>query len=188
MLILRPPDANSRLIEKNSDAGKDWRQEEKGKTEDETVGWHHRLEFEQARGVGDGQGNLACCRWWGHKESDTTEWLNSTEPNVHVSIYDRSSYVELLDQKIGPTLLNSFPRLYQVTLPNVHVSSFDLHIWQHSVPVWYRYISISWCPLISTEGTRCCISFLVTYFLLCEVLIQTFWFFYTWSFSSPFFF
>ena len=72
-------------------------------------------------------------------------------------------------------------------LPNVHVSSFDLHTWQHSVSVWYRYIDISWCPLISTEGTWCCISFVVTYFLLCEVLIQTFWFFYSWSFF-PFFF
>ena len=53
---------------------------EKGMTEDELVGWHHRLnghEFEQAPGVGDGQGSLACCSPWGHKESDTTERLNS---------------------------------------------------------------------------------------------------------------
>ena len=64
------------------DAGKDWRQEETGTTEDEMVGWHHRLdghEFEQALGVGDGQGSLACCSPWGHKESDTTEQLNWTE-------------------------------------------------------------------------------------------------------------
>ena len=56
--------------------GKDLRQEEKGMTEDEMVGWHHRLdghEFEQARGVGDGQGSLACCSPWGRKESDVTE-------------------------------------------------------------------------------------------------------------------
>ena len=62
----------------DADAGKDWRQE-KGMTEDEMVGWHHWLdghEFEQALGVGDGQGNLTCCSPWGHKESDTTEWLN----------------------------------------------------------------------------------------------------------------
>ena len=54
-------------LEKNSDAGRDWGQEEKGNTEDEMVGWHHRLnghEFEQALGVGDGQGNLACCSPW----------------------------------------------------------------------------------------------------------------------------
>ena len=56
----------------------DWRQEEKGRTEDEMVGWHHQLdryEFEWTPGVGDGQGGLACCSPWGHKESDTTEWL-----------------------------------------------------------------------------------------------------------------
>ena len=61
------------------DAGKDWRQEEKGTTEDELVGWHHRLEgleFEQAPGVGDGQGCLACCNLWGRKESDATKRLN----------------------------------------------------------------------------------------------------------------
>ena len=62
--------------------GKDWRQQEQGTTEDEMVGWHHQLEgheFEQAPGVGDGQGSLACCSPWGHKESDTTEQLNWTE-------------------------------------------------------------------------------------------------------------
>ena len=60
--ILWPPDGKSRLIEKDPDAGKDWEKEEKGTTEDEMVGWHHRLneqEFEQAQGVGDGQGSLA---------------------------------------------------------------------------------------------------------------------------------
>ena len=65
--ILWPPDAKSWLIWKNPDAGKDWRQEEKGTTEDEMVGWHHWLnghEFEQTPGVGDGQGGLACCSPW----------------------------------------------------------------------------------------------------------------------------
>ena len=77
--ILWPPDVKNWLVGKDPDAGKDWRQEEKGTTEDEMVGWHHRLsghEFEQAPGVGDGQGSLACCRPWGHKESVTTERLN----------------------------------------------------------------------------------------------------------------
>ena len=77
--ILWPPDAENWLIGKDPDAEKDWEQEEKGMTEDEMVGWHHRLdghEFEQAPGVGDGQGSLACCSPWGHKELDTTEWLN----------------------------------------------------------------------------------------------------------------
>ena len=62
--ILWPPDVKNWLIGKDPDAGKDWRQEEKGMTEDEMVGWHQRLdgrEFEQAPGVDDGQGSLACC-------------------------------------------------------------------------------------------------------------------------------
>ena len=72
------------------DAGKDWRQEEKGTAVDGVVGWHHRLdghEFEQAPGVGDGQGGLACCGPRGRKESDTTERLNWTELNAYVRIY-----------------------------------------------------------------------------------------------------
>ena len=80
--ILWPPDAKNWLIWKDPDAGKDWRQEEKGTTEDEMVGWHHQLdghEFEQALGVGDGQGSLVCCSPWGRKESDTTEQLNWIE-------------------------------------------------------------------------------------------------------------
>ena len=74
--VLWPPDAKSCLIGKNSDAGRDWGQEEKEMTEDEMAGWHHQLdghEFNSTPGVGDGQGGLACCDSWGHKESDTTE-------------------------------------------------------------------------------------------------------------------
>ena len=76
--ILWPPDAKNWLIGKDSDAGKDWRQEEKGVTEDEMVGWHHRLnrhEFQQALGDGEGQGSQACCSPWGGKELDTTDPL-----------------------------------------------------------------------------------------------------------------
>ena len=79
--VLWPPDEKSWLIGKDSDAGKDWRWEEKGTTEDEMVGWHHQLdghEFEQTLGVDDGQGGLACCSPWGHKGSDMTERLNWT--------------------------------------------------------------------------------------------------------------
>ena len=80
--ILWPPDVKSWLIRKDRDTGKDWRQEEKGTTEDEMVAWHHQRdghEFEQASGIGDGQGSLACCSPRGHKESDMTERLNWTE-------------------------------------------------------------------------------------------------------------
>ena len=81
-LILWPPDLKNWLIGKDPDAGQDWRQEEKEMTEDEMVGWHHQFnghEFDQAPGVGDGQGILSCCSPWGHKESDTTEWVNWSE-------------------------------------------------------------------------------------------------------------
>ena len=80
--ILCPPHAKSWLIGKDLDAGKDWGQEEKGMTEDEMVGWHHQLnghEFGWTPGVGDGEGGLACCNSWGHKESHTAERLNWTD-------------------------------------------------------------------------------------------------------------
>ena len=79
--ILWPPDAKNWLTGKDPEAGKDWRQE-KGMTEDEMVGWHHRLnghEIEQAPEVGDGQGGLVCYSPWGCKESEVTEQLNWTE-------------------------------------------------------------------------------------------------------------
>ena len=90
--ILGPPDANNWLIRKDLDAGENWRQEEKGTTEDEMVGWHHQLdgyEFEHASGVGDTQGCLVCYSPWGHKELDLTEWLNyiSIYSSVYISIH-----------------------------------------------------------------------------------------------------
>ena len=85
--IIWPPDAKSRLTGKDPDAGKDWRQEEKGMTEDEMVGWHHRLngyEFEQAPEDGGRQGGLACYSPWGHKESDRTEQGNNNNKELSV--------------------------------------------------------------------------------------------------------
>ena len=73
--ILQPPDVTTCFYRKDPDAGKGWEQEEKGMTEDDMVGWYHRLnghEFEQALGVGDGQAGLVCCSPWGCKESDKT--------------------------------------------------------------------------------------------------------------------
>ena len=80
--ILWPPDAKSWFIWKDPDAGKDWRQEQKGMTEDEMVRWHHWFSvhgFGWTLGIIDGQGDLACCVSWDRKESDMTEWLNWTE-------------------------------------------------------------------------------------------------------------
>ena len=84
--ILWPTVVKSWLIGKDPDVGsfpgEDWGQEEKGMTEDEMAGWHHRLdapEFWWTLGVCDGQGGLACCNSWGCKELDTTEQLNWTQ-------------------------------------------------------------------------------------------------------------
>ena len=80
--VLWPPHAKSWLNGKDSDAGRDCGQEEKGTIEDEMAGWHHwldGLESQWTLGVGDGQGGLAYCDSWGREESDTTEWLNWTE-------------------------------------------------------------------------------------------------------------
>ena len=79
--ILRSPDVKNWLVGKNPDARKHWGQEEKGMTGDEIVGWHHRINghgFLWTPGVGDGQGGLAWCSSWGHKEWDMTERLNYT--------------------------------------------------------------------------------------------------------------
>ena len=89
--ILWPPDAKNWPIGKDPDAGKDWRPEEKGMTEDEMVGWHHQLEgyeFEQVLGAGYGQGSLAYCSAWGRKELDTTErWTELKYIYLHIQLY-----------------------------------------------------------------------------------------------------
>ena len=94
--VLWPPDAKSWLTWKDPDAGKDWRREQKGMTEDEVVGWHHRLnghEFEQTPGVGDGLEGLVCCGSWGHQELDATERLKWTELNsILESFVDYKGY------------------------------------------------------------------------------------------------
>ena len=84
---LWPPDVKNWLLGKDPDAGEDWRWEEKRTTEDEMVGWHHRLnghEFEQALRDDQGQGSLVCGTPWGHKESDTTVWLNWSNSRLSV--------------------------------------------------------------------------------------------------------
>ena len=94
--ILWPPDSKNWLIGKDPDAGKDWRQEEKGMTEDEMVWWHHQLnrhEFEQALGVGDGHGSLACCTPWVAKSR--TRLSNWTGLSPYLSIYPAISFSNL---------------------------------------------------------------------------------------------
>ena len=105
--ILWPPDVKNWLIGKAPDAGKDWRREEKGMTEDEMFGWHHQLnghEFEQAPGVGEGQGSLACCSPWAHKASDRTERLNWTIKHLsHILKY------KVFYQHVDFITINLFP-------------------------------------------------------------------------------
>ena len=96
--ILGPPNAKNWLTGKDPDTGKHWSQEEKGTTEGEIVGWQHCLdghEFEQALGVGDGQGSLVFCSPWGHKELDMTE-LTLIESYVHqVTLWVQSAMFPL---------------------------------------------------------------------------------------------
>ena len=108
--VLWPPNVKNWLILKGPDDVKDWRQEKKGMTENEMVGWHHRLdgpEFEWASGVGDGQRSLACCSPWNCNESDTTEWLNWTEHTQH-----RRLMVERSDKTWSTGEGNSKPLWY----------------------------------------------------------------------------
>ena len=87
--VLRPPHAKRWLIGKDSDAGRDWGQEEKGMKEDEMAGWHHRLngrKFEWTPGDIDGQRGLTCCDSWHRKNSDSTERLNWTEPYFFLTV------------------------------------------------------------------------------------------------------
>ena len=107
--ILWPPYVKNWLIWRDPDAGKDWRREEKGTTEDEMVGWMasptNGHEFEQTQGDGKGQGSLACCSPWGRKESDTIEWLNWTE---HGSTHQNKTQfpLSLSHQEVSISLLS----------------------------------------------------------------------------------
>ena len=124
--ILWAPDGKSQLIGKDPDAGKDWRREEKGMTEDEMLGWHHWLngpEFVQTPGDG-GQGSPMCCSPWGHKESDKTEWLNWTEQLLYngVSVSAVQQNESALCIHISVLIWISFPFRYQRALQQVCIS------------------------------------------------------------------
>ena len=139
--ILWPSDSKNWLLGKDPNAGKDWRQEEKGMTEDEMVGWHHWCdghEFEQALEGGDGQGSLACCSPWGCKESDTTErlnwtsWLN-TNFSYHTSkLCGFQSFWNL----VQPFVSTTFP----VVL--LHVIALDLAPYIHWFTTTYYWVAI----------------------------------------------
>ena len=120
--VLWPTDVKNWLIRKDPDSGKDWRWEN-GMTEDEMVGWHHRLdghEFEWTLGVGDGQGGLAYCDSWGCTESDTTEQLNWTD-----------SACEILIPSAGlePGIWQWKPRILTTRQPGNPIKQGVLNLW-----------------------------------------------------------
>ena len=119
--VLWPPHTKSWLIGKASDAGRDWGQEEKGKTEDEMAGWHHWLNGHESKwtlGVGDGQGGLACCNSCGRKESDTIERLNWTDLNkIHsISSYYFSTGIGMWQWSYLMVRMLRFPAVYLLVL------------------------------------------------------------------------
>ena len=126
--VLWPPYMKSWLIGKDSDAGRDWGQEEKGMTEDEMAGWHHRLngrEFEWTPGVGDGQGGLACCNSWGHRVGhDWATELNWCPQMDKEEEMERDFMCLLPLSSIGQCLPNGSSGLYLtgqiVEVPRVH--------------------------------------------------------------------
>ena len=131
--ILWPLDVKNWLIGKDLDAGKDWRQEEKGTTEHEMVGWHQWFsghDSEQALGVGDGQGGLVCCSPWGHEESDTTEWLKWTELSQSYGFSNSNVWIWELDHKEGLAPKNWC--FWTVVLEKTLESPFD---WKEIQPI-----------------------------------------------------
>ena len=147
--ILWPADAKNWLIGKDPNAGKDGMQEKKGTTEDEMIGWHHRLdgqESEQALGgVGDGQGSLVCCRPWGCKESNTTVQLNWTEIHSHllllatllcqISLQTLSNLIFPTNQWEREVFLSSVCYMMKLLKPK------ELNVWGSSVELRIKL----WC-------------------------------------------
>ena len=139
---------------KDSDAGRDWGQEEKGTTEDEMAGWHHRLnghEFEWTSGVGDGQGGLVCCDSWGRKESDTTEWLNWLTDwcdfYVQVSYHKHKALTHIISGSVSSVTRNDqiFPSQY-----SFHVRCW--HITFHKIPSASQFKML--VDTVELEGER----------------------------------
>ena len=145
--VLWPPHTKSWLIGKDSDAGRDWGQEEKGTTEDEMAGWHHQLNghrFEWTPGDGDGQGGLACCNSWGCRvehnwatELNWTEWLMML--NILSCAYLPSINICLLDEVFD----------YFLLLAHFLIGWFIFFIWIFRVlNIIYSGYPCLWCIIL----------------------------------------
>ena len=133
------------LIWKDPDAGKEWRWEEMGTTDDEMVGWHHWFKCEEAPGVGDGQGSLACCSPWGRKESDMTEQLNWTELthkiNLTIWIYKMNSYLlcrDLPRLAVSNDLISFLKYKKETKEKNVDTASVYSQIRQYKLNIFFK--------------------------------------------------
>ena len=146
--ILWPPDAKKWLIGRDPDVGKEWRQEEKGMTEVKVVGWHHELqghEFEQAPGVGDGQGSLACCSPWGRKKSNMTYQLNWTEQLViNLFTCSVSSWISLGNLCVSRNLSIS-SRLSYLLAYLICCSSYSLYFCKVYSNVFISFLILMIC-------------------------------------------
>ena len=132
--IFWPLNVKNWVIEKDPDAGKDWRQEDKGTPEDEMVGWHHQHnghEFEQALWVGDGQGSLVCCSPWGHKELDVNERLNWR-----------------VWKKAGKRIFTKWWKLPRPGIVQIHIMCFLIRSWE----VYGIYLFDVFLPNSTTWG------------------------------------
>ena len=166
--IIWPPDVKNWLIGKDLDAGKDWRWEEKGMTEDEMVGWHHGLhghKFEQAPGIGDGQGSLACCSPWGHKESDTTERLNWIILR-RVLTLTSNEYTSIHFVTPHRIIINSFPYSCCSDILRALLGLFCFPPSQTST-----FVSVVYVTLCSSAHIMCQVMFSGTFQFICILKI-----------------
>ena len=136
--VLWPPNAKNWLIGKDSDAGRDWGQEEKGTTEDEMAGWHHWLngrESEQTPGVGNGQGGLACCDSWGCKELDTTERLILSDLICGQESLSRNGVAIIVNKRVRNAIIGYSLKNNRMISVSLQVKPFNITVIQVYAPI-----------------------------------------------------